>query len=226
MPAVTAAAALAEAAAFGSFFAVTVGGPGEGWRPAQDAYAQGMTDLIAARAERYGTGEPRIAASVVQLGHAARLWSPMLACAVIHGIVIDLTGLQRADDGAVLRLPDPVGLRVGEGARLAEALYRAVMDDHLRALAAGLRVKVASGLLDGNAASALVEAARALVAARPALREAVRELTTALLNTGRLVGTGHITGPELGFRRRSCCLYYRVPGGEKCHDCALARRDR
>lgn len=27
----------------------------------------------------------------------------------------------------------------------------------------------------------------------------------------------------LAFRRRSCCLYYRVPGGSTCGDCCLIR---
>ncbi|MGH3410268.1 MAG: (2Fe-2S)-binding protein [Streptosporangiaceae bacterium] len=31
-----------------------------------------------------------------------------------------------------------------------------------------------------------------------------------------------MTGEGLGFRRHSCCLYYRLPGGGLCGDCALA----
>ncbi|MGY0071197.1 (2Fe-2S)-binding protein [Streptomyces sp. QTS137] len=34
-----------------------------------------------------------------------------------------------------------------------------------------------------------------------------------------------ITGPDLTFRRRSCCLHYRAPNGSKCGDCCLAGRD-
>jgi ferric iron reductase protein FhuF len=32
--------------------------------------------------------------------------------------------------------------------------------------------------------------------------------------------------PDVGwtFRRRSCCLYYRVPGGAVCGDCVLHER--
>ena len=32
-----------------------------------------------------------------------------------------------------------------------------------------------------------------------------------------------MTGDGLSFRRRSCCLYYRLPGGALCGDCGLAR---
>ena len=38
------------------------------------------------------------------------------------------------------------------------------------------------------------------------------------LPTGTLTGTG--------FRRRSCCLYYRVPGGGVCGDCCFLRPPR
>ncbi|MEU9517740.1 hypothetical protein [Streptomyces sp. NPDC048224] len=57
---------------------------------------------------------------------------------------------------------------------------------HLSALADGLRVKIAPRLLDGNSASALAGAARALLALRPAVRAPLTDLTTAPVATGRL----------------------------------------
>jgi hypothetical protein len=33
---------------------------------------------------------------------------------------------------------------------------------------------------------------------------------------------GHPTG--VGFARRTCCLFYRVPGGGTCGDCVLDAR--
>ncbi|MEU9736422.1 (2Fe-2S)-binding protein [Streptomyces sp. NPDC048002] len=223
-PGTVVAEALQDIAAFGSFFSVESGGPAEGWHPVEEAYARGFADLVAATADRYGTGELRIGASIVQLGHAARLWSPLLACTVVHAIVPDLSRVLRADDGPALRLPaDPDGWYAPAIPRLTEVLYEMVMTRHLDVLAAGLRVKVAPGLLAGNAASALVEAARAVLTARPDLADPLSALVAGLLNTGRLNGTGKVLGPDLTFRRRSCCLYYRVPSGEKCGDCSLAR---
>ncbi|MEO3841723.1 MULTISPECIES: (2Fe-2S)-binding protein [unclassified Streptomyces] len=219
-PAVVA-AALEDVAALGPFFALAVAGPGDGWHPVAGTYARGAADLVAATAGRYGTAELRIGASLVQFGHASRLWSPVLACALLHGVLPDLTGLQRADEGPALRLPVPAGRPAPAAARLPEVLYEEVVTRHLEPLAAGLRVKVAAGLLYGNAASALVGAAAALRAARPALGDPLTRLTGALLCTGRLAGTGLLTGPGLTFRRRSCCLYYRVPGGGTCGDCSL-----
>ncbi|MCX5040307.1 MULTISPECIES: (2Fe-2S)-binding protein [Streptomyces] len=214
-------AALHDVAGLGGFFALQIGGRDDGWYSVARSYVAGFTDLAEAVARRHRTPEPRVDASIAQLGHAARLWSPALACVVLHGIVLDLEGLQRADDGPALRVPHPAGWyadRLDGGAR---ALYEQVTG-HLSALADGLRVKIAPRLLDGNSASALAGAAHALLVLRPAVRGPLTDLTTALLDTGRLAGTGVLTGPDLMFRRRSCCLYYRAPDGSKCGDCGLA----
>ncbi|AFJ36418.1 MULTISPECIES: (2Fe-2S)-binding protein [Mycobacterium] len=213
---------LAETASYGSFFALTVGGDAAGWHPVTQSYADGCVDLIDATARRYRTTDLRIGASLVHLGHATRLWSPVLACAIGHGVLPRLDDLQRADDGAQLRLPRPVGMPADS----PDALYRAVVSEHMRPLAAGLRVKLAPALLAGNIASALVGAARALLTARPDLRRAITETTRSLLDTGVLAGSGVITGPRLGFRRRSCCLFYRLPDGSLCGDCVLHRTPR
>ncbi len=211
---------LAEIASYNGFFALTVGGDAAGWHPVALSYTDGCADLIEATVRRYHSTESRIGASLVHLGHAARLWSPVLACALGHGVLPDLTDLQRADDGAALRLPEPVGEPVERPA--AELLYRVVVQGHMEPLEAGLRVKLAPALLSGNIASALVGAARALLGARPDLQRPIVGITGSLLDTGRLAGT--VTGPgahNLDFTRRSCCLFYRLPSGGKCGDCPL-----
>ncbi|WP_082954986.1 MULTISPECIES: (2Fe-2S)-binding protein [unclassified Mycobacterium] len=210
-------AELAEIASYQGFFALTVGGTAAGWHPVRRSYADGFADLVEATARRYRTTDLRIGASLVHLGHATRLWSPVLACALAHGVVPDLGDLQRAGDGAQLRLPAPAGFP----ARSPDTLYRAVVREHMQPLAAGLRVKLAPALLAGNLASALVGAARALLAARPDLDLQIAETTRALLSTGVLAGSGVVTGPRLAFRRRSCCLFYRLPGGTVCGDCVF-----
>jgi hypothetical protein len=210
---------LSEVSSYGGFFALTVGGAATGWHPVGQCYADGCVDLIDATVRRYRTTESRIGASLVHLGHAARLWSPVLACVLGHGVIPDLTGLQRADDGARLRLPEPVGERIDTLS--AELLYRVVVQHHMEPLEAGLRVKLAPGLLSGNIASALVGASRALLSVRPDLRQPIVGITNSLLGTARLAGSGAITGGDLGFRRRSCCLFYRIPDGGKCGDCPL-----
>ncbi|OJZ71337.1 iron reductase [Mycobacterium paraffinicum] len=212
-------AELAEISSYQGFFALTVGGDAAGWHPVRQSYADGFTDLVEATARRYHTTDLRIGASLVHLGHATRLWSPVLACALGHGVVPDLGDLQRADDGARLRLPAPVGIPVSS----PNALYRLVVQEHMQPLAAGLRVGLAPALLAGNVASALVGAARALLVVRPDLGAPIAETVHALLGTGVLAGSGVLTGPSLGFRRRSCCLFYRLPGGSVCGDCVFER---
>ncbi|OEV04605.1 (2Fe-2S)-binding protein [Streptomyces oceani] len=216
-------AALDASADHGGFFVLPAGGSGQGWHPVADSYARGFRDQARAVAERHRTSDQRVGVSIAQLGHAARLWSPSLACVLLHGVVLDLSTVHRADEGPGLWLPRAAGWYADRLPDVNAALYGQVMG-HLDALAKGLRVRVAPRLLDGNAASALVEAARTLLAAHPGLRDPLTSTVTELLTTGRLAGTGQLTGPDLTFRRRSCCLYYRAPNGTKCADCCLADR--
>jgi hypothetical protein len=212
---------LSKISSYGGFFALTVDDDTAGWHPVGRSYADGFMDLVDATIRRYRT-EPRIGASLVHLGHAARLRSPVLACALSDGVLPDLTDLQRADDGAQLRLPEPIGERVDSTARgLPDMLYRVVVQHQMEPLEDGLPAKLAPGLLSGNIASALVGASRALLSVRPDLRHSVVTVTNSLLGIGRLAGSAVITDDDLGFRRRSCCLFYRVPDGSKCGDCPL-----
>jgi hypothetical protein len=217
-------AELSDISSYGGFFALVVGGDGAGWHPVGQSYADGCTDLIDATVRRYRTSDRRIGASLVHLAHAARLWSPVLACTIGHGVIPDLKDLHRADDSAQLRLPEPVGKPLRPIA--PDLMYRVVVSDHLRPLATGLRVKLAPALLAGNIASALVGAARALVSARPDLHTSIVAVTRSLLDTGVMAGSGVITDAQLGFTRHSCCLFYRLPGGSLCGDCVLHRTTR
>jgi hypothetical protein len=209
----------------GAFFTVSVGDDGRGWRAAGDVYADGLGEVIEGAVERLGVSEVRVAASTVQLGYAARLWSPVLHCGLRHGIALDLTGLRvAASPSMVLNLPEPRGWRLDGARELAGVAYEMVIDRHLEPLRRGLRVRVAAGVLHGNAAAALTGALRVLTAVHPGLAGAGREVAETLLDTGVLRGTGELTGPGLEFRRRSCCLFYRVPGGGLCGDCPLPAR--
>ena len=103
----------------------------------------------------------------------------------------------------------------------AGTVRRVVVERHLGPLVAAIGdiTSVAEGLLWGNAASALVGALTVLAGARPAGAGTGGRLVAELLDLPPLRGTGTL-GPR-GFRRNSCCLYYRVPGGGLCGDCAL-----
>ena len=179
--------------------------------------------------------EERIGASIAQQGLAARLWSVTLGCAVLYGRIPDLDPrlLHWDPDGSA---PDDLWL-TGDRALPGDAatVAASVLDGHLEPLAAALRAHhpVAPGLLRGNAASALAGAARQLEqwARTHGRRETVvrtRALTADLLAHPLLADTATRAGTPAGpaFRRRSCCLYYRVPGGGVCGDCCFPRPPR
>ncbi|MFC8871895.1 (2Fe-2S)-binding protein [Streptomyces sp. NPDC057148] len=172
--------------------------------------------------------ETRVAASIAQQGLAARLWSVTLGCAALHGRVPDLAPrLLHYDPDAAA--PDDLWLSgvsplPGDAGTIADTVLRA----HLAPLTAAVhaRYRVATGLLWGNAASALAGAGRELDRwarrnGRTDTAGRARALTTELLAHPLLAGTGTLTGTA--FRRRSCCLYYRVPGSGVCGDCCFSR---
>lgn len=216
---------LAAAAAGGPFFTLATEAAGPGWRPATAYYADGFA---AGAKARLPEAEPRVAASIAQQAYAARLWSPVLGAGLLAGVVPDLTRLQVRDheppSPLELALPEPAGWLADDPDALADLAYRVVVTGQLEPLTLALSGEVADGLLWGNAASALTGALGVLLTTHPALRGPATTLAATLLAHGRLTDTGQlgVTAAALGFRRRSCCLYYRLPGGGLCADCALA----
>ncbi|GAA0345038.1 (2Fe-2S)-binding protein [Actinoallomurus spadix] len=216
--------ALADVARVGPYFAVGTD-PGIAdhplWRPLTALYGPALPDQIATVRVRLGTAEERVAASLLFQGVAGRLWSPALATAVLHGRVPELdpasTYWRAASPGPVLLAAPGAPASAADAA----ALRRVIVDGHLVPLVRAVRAvtPVAEGLLWGNAASALAGALTVLALARPERSAAASRLVGELLATPPLRAAGDL-GPY-GFRRRSCCLYYRVPGGGKCADCAL-----
>ena len=76
-------------------------------------------------------------------------------------------------------------------------------------------------VLWGNVASSLAGALTMLRAARPDRADAATRLVGELLDRGTLAGTGDLDPAGPSFVRRSCCLFYRVPGAGICGDCVL-----
>ncbi|MER6119736.1 (2Fe-2S)-binding protein [Streptomyces sp. NPDC001743] len=190
-----------------------------------------LTARIDTVAERLGTSERRVAASVAHLGLAARLWSIALGAAALTGGV---PGLRADDLHWDPRLPAPQDLWSGGGAACAGSAARireVVQYGHLAPLAEAVRrdTPVPVRLLWGNAGSALAGAVRQLIAwagahARPDVAARARALAAELFDHPDLRGTGAPHGP--GFRRSTCCLYYRVPGGGLCGDCVFDEAPR
>ncbi|MCQ9135744.1 (2Fe-2S)-binding protein [Streptomyces hilarionis] len=209
--------------------AAAYGAPHEGGPP--QPHGDPLTFRVRKVVRALRAPEDRVGASVAQQGLAARLWSVALGCAVLYGGVPDLAPeLLRWDpDGAA---PDDLWLtRVRPLPADAATVARVVVDGHLEPLGAALRARgpVAAGLLRGNAGSALAATARLLeqwarANGRPEVDARARALTAELLTHPYLEGAGVLTGAH--YRRRSCCLYYRAPGGGLCGDCCFTRPPR
>lgn len=219
---------LRQLSSVGPFFTVACGkeAPGPGFRPLGELYGERLEPYVAEVGRRIGSGPGRVAASTAQFGIAGRLWSLALGCAVLSGRVPDLgpDRLRWRLPGAgslELWLPGPAELPGPTPARaLADTVLGnlAVLDAELRE-----RFGVSPQVLRGNAASGLVGAVRVLTDRVPG--ETAAALAAELLaDGGPLGGTGtfvHEPGLGVAFVRRSCCLYYKVPGGGLCGDCVL-----
>jgi hypothetical protein len=203
-------------------------------RPA-GGYGNSLVDPLVFRVDKVAKAlhapEPRISASIAQQGLAARLWSVTLGCTALYGRIPDLdpTLLHWDPDGSA---PDDLWLtELRPLPADPPSVTAVVLHGHLEPLTAALRrhYRLAPGLLWGNAGSALAGAARQLdrwarANGRTDAAARARALTAELFAHPLLAGTGTRTGTA--FRRRSCCLYYRVPGGGVCGDCCFTRPPR
>lgn len=256
--------AVADIARIGGFFDVTAhpghadSAPGEGpWRRLPELWGPDVLDARIERtrrlfAERMDVTaeeiEPRVAASVLYQGMAARLVSPAMAAAVVHGVVPEPGALRwrtistgplplllfedRAVPAPRLRDHGP-----DSTAWAAETVQRVIVQGLLEPAAAAFRAqaKLSPKVLTGNLASSVAGAARRIAEVRPEHGDDAHALARALIAAPPLEGSGTFGAPrtvtgarggnhrEVQFVRNSCCLYYRLPGGGKCADCVLLR---
>ncbi|GGN58323.1 hypothetical protein GCM10011579_021510 [Streptomyces albiflavescens] len=226
--------------ALGDFFVLRTGVPTRGPLPTlartyatprlearDDVYADPITFRVRKVTQSLHAPEPRIAVSIAHQALAARLWSIALGAAALYGQVPDLDPelLCWDPDGSV-----PADLWLSEVRALpATAVDEVVRAGHLAPLAAALhsRYRISPRLLWGNAGSALAGSVRGLDRwARANGRTDVADRAHALAS--RLFAHPDLSGtldPHT-LRRRSCCLYYRLPGGGLCGDCCFDRPPR
>lgn len=202
------AAALVGAATYGPYFALDTA-PDDRYVPVDAAT---LTTRVERTWEELGrrSEEPverRVAASLAHLDLVARWVSPALVAAASQAVVPDLTRLVWRPDRPS---PVPVGLRPPAGWRstdLGPALR--VVEELGELVAPRLNVHIRRG----NVASAVASAGR--------LAPVCAELAAAVL--ARMPDAGG--AQPRGFRRTSCCLYYRVHArAGLCGDCPLADR--
>ena len=187
-----------------------------GWLPLTELMRPGavLADRVGQARAALGTDQQRVAASVDLLGVAARVLSPALRVAAVEDRVpcLDVRAIWwRPARPGPMRLAADV--RAWAPARPEAFVAHAVTPVAQPLVAAyGAAFAVSRRLLWGNVAAALTGAADGLPGTGAA------ELVAGALRLGPLAGT-----VRAGLRR-SCCLYYRVPGGGRCADCVLRAR--
>jgi ferric iron reductase protein FhuF len=216
---------------------------GDGWiairQLAEDrTYCRRLVDRVDAQlvdrltvTDPTAAGEPlerRVVASIAFLGLAARLVAPSFGAAVIGRISVDLSPDQLwwrpAEAGLMpLLITATSGVTADDDQLLAEhlvgQLVTGIIAPVLETFAA--EFVLSHKVLWGDVASAIGGA----VASSGAF-QTKRAQTMA----GRLLGIAPLAGtvqppPATNWqlRRRSCCLFYRVPGTGFCADCVLPR---
>lgn len=247
---VSASAALARAGDAGPYFVLRPWSAQEPWRPfaalladpAALAERAGRTRIALARNAGAAPAdvEERVAASIMFLGLAAQLVSPLLGAAVLGGVVPRLTAWElwwqpAPADGGPWRLAAlPVaGTAVGDLAAEPQAGAAALLlSARVQALtgpvtaAFGAVFRLSPQVLRGNVASAVAGAGTVLAVAVPQRAGIVGDLTARILAMSPLRGAGTLIQPDPArpqrlLLRRSCCLYYRIPGAGICGDCVL-----
>jgi hypothetical protein len=237
-------AALADIATIGPFFHVHTHHPGTPppapWRPMSEL--TNTPDVLAARVDRIRealaatAGRPanqievRVAASVAHLGLTARILSPLLALTITTGVVpaVTLDQLYWQDElgGAFpLSISAPIAPATPRTPRtpgLAAVFSEQVLDGPITAIVRGTR-PVSNLIMWGNVASAVVSAGTLITTQRPDSAGNIANLTEALFQQPPLHETGTLGPP---FRRRSCCLIYRIASPTPtaiCGDCPFTK---
>ncbi|GAA4015701.1 hypothetical protein GCM10022247_43280 [Allokutzneria multivorans] len=198
---------------FGGYFVVGVGADLDA-PTLNDVYdGSGLAERVDDVCARLGTAERRVGASILFQGYTARVWSPLLGAVALGEPVPALPAdeIHWAESGFTSAEP----LREAKN-----TLAEIALDEHFARMVAALRGVVAEGLLWGNAASSLAGTLK-VIANAGELDQRTWDTAMSVLADPRLSETGAFT--PTGYRRRSCCLYYRVPNGGLCGDCSLSR---
>ena len=180
--------------------------PGAGFVPLPDLVAGGLAERICTR---LGGAPRRVGRSAVVMGLASRLWSATVVSVARDGVLVDVEHLVGADDegSLVLGLAQPRGFldpRLEEVDAAVQRVLRPVVES----------LDLSPRLLWGNVAASLHAVPR--VHDLPAAQRLVADLLARAPYAGEL---DESVGSRA--RRRTCCLFYLVPGAGVCGDCVF-----
>ena len=236
--------ALHAAARLGPYFAWEPGDGEPGWRPFEDLLDSrtvgervGAGRSVLARMGGLNAGDldERAVASIIFLGLASRLVSPLLAAAAVGDALPEprVGGLWwRPVEGG----PIPIAWRGltatdctnRDAAGVAETLTRTATVGLVQPVLEVFRRRygLSGQVVWGNVASALGGAAGMIADAAPGRAERAATIVEQMLALAPLDGTAELIRPDEEHARwflvrKNCCLYYRIPGGGTCGDCVL-----
>jgi hypothetical protein len=216
--------------AFGPFFGVEVHATGQTlpppWQPMTTLIGdhgvlpqrvQAVRTALAQRARSQPDDiEIRVAASVTHLGLIARLLAPAIGAIILGSgpISLSLDELWWQND---LGRPYPLSVTPNPATQ-APAMGPAV---EAVTVAIADRYRISEHVLWGNVGSATNSAAGLISAVRPDLTGTAHAVADSILADPRIEDGAVRAGPH--FRRRSCCLIYRVANDRAaiCGDCIL-----
>ncbi len=223
--------AVAASGRLGPWFTLPIEAPSGQWQTSASLLTQlprlverTQAALGAQQGVQSAAVDPRVAASTLHLALLGRVVSPVLGAAVLGGTVLTMDRiLTWRDTGR--HVPD-LGLGAADGVPCGDAeAVAAAVSAHVLPLLDQIgrtldeAVGLSSQVLRSNAASALHGAAVVMIAAEPALAGAATTTVEAILRAPTLRDSWSSEGGR--FRRRGCCLYYRLPRGGLCADCVL-----
>lgn len=222
--------ALISAAAISPFFAVQ-SAAGDDWVTWSSLVDEGALSARSSEVAEVLRADPgnRAVTSLVHLGLVARLLAPPVGASL-------LTGVLPAAEEVHLRLtgsnPVPMALSgvsavpATAPADVAQSLTSHWLGPRVAPLSARMSSHgLSTHVLTGNTISAVAGILTIATRARPDLTDRAAGVLDSLLTSGPLADTGG-RRPDGSFRRRSCCLFYRLPGGGFCADCVLDRGRR
>jgi hypothetical protein len=239
----------AELATLGPYFAIEAHGAltrtRRPWQPLstllgspqalRTRIAEVQAGLAAASGRPADQIEFRVAASVAQLGIAARLICPVFGSAVLGAeLPIDVAHarwIPALGGPFPLSLPEtglstPTGHGTSSDPGPARGPLLSLLGGPIRSLVEiTAAMAVSRRTLWGNVASAINGAASMIAATRPELTSQAAATSSALLHHPALAAS-YDGQPITSFQRRSCCLIYRLatsPPAEYCGDCILPR---
>jgi len=196
----------------------------DGSETLEQRYRQVRSALAATAHVAVDHVEFRVAASVGQLGLVARLFCPAFGAALLDcRLDLSLARWQPVVGGVIPLLLPQSAVHPDSGTRLIPSL-----DEEIRLLVERTAaMSVSASVLWGNVASVVAGAVRTVAAVRPDLAARATDLGVEILSQPYLADT-FVATPGQEFRRRSCCLIYRITPATVaprdrayCGDCIL-----